>query len=68
MAYYHLAHSYWQKGQIDLAMKNFAKTYLLKTPRSAPAKQHLDNLYRSTHQNQLTGVENVIAKAQEELR
>jgi len=68
MAYYHLAHSYWQKGQIDLAMKNFAKTYLLKTPRSAPAKQHLDNLYRSTHQNQITGVERVIAKAQEELQ
>ena len=26
LAYYHLADSYWQKGQVDLAMKNFAKT------------------------------------------
>jgi Tetratricopeptide repeat len=68
LAYYNLAHSYWQKGQVDLAMKNFAKTYILKTPRSAAAKQHLDNLYRSTHQNTLTGVERVIAKAQEELK
>jgi predicted Zn-dependent protease len=68
LAYYHLAHSYWQKGQVDLAMKNFAKTYLLKTRLSSTAKQHLDNLYRSTHQNTLTGIERVIAKAQEELQ
>ena len=68
LAYYHLAHSYWQTGKIDLAMKNFAKAYLLKTRLSPTAKQHLDNLYKSSHQNSLVGIEHVIAKAQEELK
>lgn len=67
LAYYHLAHSYWQQGKVDIAMKNFAKTYLLKTKISPTAKQHLDNLYKTTHQNSLVGLERVIAKAQEEL-
>ena len=66
-AYYHLAHSYWQQGKVDIAMKNFAKAYLLKTRISPTAKQHLDNLYKSTHQNSLVGQERVIEKARQEL-
>jgi len=68
MAYYHLGHAYWQNNQIDLAMKNFAKAYLLGGPSSSAAKQYLDNLYKSTHQQQLTGIERVLGKAKEELR
>ncbi len=68
MAYYHLGHAYWQNNQIDLAMKNFAKAYLLGGSASSAAKQYLDNLYKSTHQQQLTGIERVINKAKEELR
>lgn len=67
IAYYYLAQSYWQQGKLDSAMKNFAKAYLLKGKVSAPAKQHLDNLYKSTHQNSLVGQERVIDKARQEL-
>jgi len=68
IAYYYLALSYWQLQKVDLAMKNFAKAYLLKGNTSKAAKQYLDNLYKSSHQNTLVGLERVIAKAQEELQ
>jgi len=68
IAFFHLAMSYWQQQKVDLAMKNFAKAYLLNGGTSRAAKQHLDNLYKSTHQNTLVGLERVIDKAKEELR
>ena len=68
MAYYKLAHAYWQQNRIDLAMKNFAKAYLLKGSSSRAARQYLDQLYKSTHQQSLVGVERVIDKAKEELK
>jgi tetratricopeptide (TPR) repeat protein len=67
IAFYHLGQSYWQQGKVDLAMKNFAKAYLLKGKTSAAAKQQLDNLYKSTHQQSLVGQERVIEKAKSEL-
>jgi len=67
-AYYYLGQAYWQQAKIDLAMKSFAKAFLLQGPTSAPSKQHLDNLYKTTHQNSLVGLERVIEKAKEELR
>ena len=67
IAFYHLGQSYWQQGKVDLAMKNFAKAYLLKGKTSAAAKQQLDNLYKSTHQQSLAGQERVIEKAKSEL-
>jgi tetratricopeptide (TPR) repeat protein len=68
MAYYKLAHAYWQQNRIDLAMKNFAKAYLLNGSSSRAARQYLDQLYKSTHQQSLVGVERVIDKAKEELK
>jgi tetratricopeptide (TPR) repeat protein len=68
MAYYHLAHSYWQQNKIDLAMKNFAKAYLLNGSSARAARQYLENLYKSTHQQTLTGLERVIDKARAELK
>lgn len=68
MAYYYLGLSYWQQKRVDIAMLNLAKAYLLRGKASAPAKQHLDNLYRSTHQNSLAGEDRVIAKAEDQLR
>ena len=68
MAYYKLAHSYWQQNRIDLAMKNFAKAYLLNGSSARAARQYLDQLYKSTHQQSLVGVERVIEKAKEELK
>ncbi len=67
-AYYKLAQSYWQQNRIDLAMKNFAKAYLLNGSTSHSARQYLDQLYKSTHQQSLVGVERVIEKAKEELK
>jgi tetratricopeptide (TPR) repeat protein len=67
IAYYFLAQSYWQQSKIDLAMKNFAKAYLIKGPVSAAAKQYLDNLYKTTHGNSLVGQDRVIEKARMEL-
>jgi len=68
MAYYKLAQSYWQQNRIDLAMKNFAKAYLLNGSSSRAARQYLDQLYKSTHQQSLVGIERVIEKAKEELK
>jgi len=68
IAFYRLGESYWRVQKIDLAMKNYAKAYLLKGKTSAAAKQQLDNLYKSTHQNTLVGQERVIEKAKSELQ
>jgi tetratricopeptide (TPR) repeat protein len=68
MAYYKLAQAYWQQNRIDLAMKNFAKAYLLNGSSSRAARQYLDQLYKSTHQQSLVGIERVIEKAKEELK
>ena len=68
IAYYQLAQSYWQQQKVDLAMKNFAKAYLLGGSVSSAAKQHLDNLYKSTHGNSLVGIDRVIDKAKSELQ
>jgi len=67
MAYYRMAESYWQRNDLGSAMLNFAKAYLLQGNVSKAAKQHLDNLWRTTHQQRLTGEEVVINKAKEEL-
>jgi len=67
-AYYFLGQSYWQTRKTDMAMKNFAKAFLLNGSTSVAAKQHLENLYKGTHGGSLTGLDRVIAKAQEELK
>jgi tetratricopeptide (TPR) repeat protein len=68
LAYYYMGLSYWQQNKVDMAMLDLAKAYLLGGPSAAAAKQHLDNLYRSTHQQRLVGQERVINKAKEELK
>jgi uncharacterized protein YifE (UPF0438 family) len=68
MAYYHLANSYWQRNDIAMAMLNFAKAYLLGGTTSRSAKQNLDNLYKTTHQQRLDGQERIISMAKEQLK
>jgi tetratricopeptide (TPR) repeat protein len=68
MVYYFLGMSYWQTNKIDVAMLDLAKAYLLGGPSAAPAKQHLDNLYKSSHANSLAGQERVINRAKEDLK
>ena len=67
IAYYQVAQAYWQQSKLDSAMKAFAKAYVLGGSVGTAAKQHLDNLYKSTHQNSLVGQERVIEKAKSEL-
>ncbi len=68
LAYYFLGQSYWQLRRMDLAMKNFAKAYLLNGSSAVAAKQHLDNLYKSMNNNSLAGLERVIERARAELK
>ncbi len=68
LVYYNLGLSYWQLNKIDLAMLNLAKAYVLNKSTSRAAKQHLDNLYKSTHQQSLAGEERIVARAQAELK
>jgi tetratricopeptide (TPR) repeat protein len=68
LAYYYLGLSYWQQNRIDIAMLNLAKAYLLKGNASASAKQHLDNLYKSTHGQSLVGQDKVLARAAQDLK
>jgi tetratricopeptide (TPR) repeat protein len=68
MAYYRMGEAYWQMNNIALAMLNFAKAYVLGGTVSKPAKQHLDNLYKTTHQQRLDGQERIINMAKEQLK
>ncbi len=67
-AYYNLGMTYWQLAKIDMAMLNLAKAYVMNKTTSRAAKQNLDNLYKSTHQQSLAGEERIIARAQAELK
>ncbi len=67
-AYYHLGLAHWQSGKSAPAMLNFAKAYVLKGSASTAARQYLEKLWKSSHRGSLTGVENVIKKAEEELK
>ncbi len=68
LAYYYLGMSYWQQNKVDMAMLDLAKAYLLGGPSSAAAKQYLDNLYKSTHQQSLVGQERIINRAKDDLK
>jgi tetratricopeptide (TPR) repeat protein len=68
LVYYNLGQSYWQLNKIDMAMLNLAKAYLLNGSTSRAAKGHLDNLYKTTHQQSLAGEDRIITRAQQELK
>ncbi len=67
-AYYHLGLAYWQSGKSAPAMLNFAKAYVLKGSSAAAARQNLEKLWKSSHRGSLTGINNVIQKAEQELK
>jgi hypothetical protein len=68
MAYYFLGMSYWQQNKLGLAMRNFAKAYLLKGAVAGPSKKYLDQLWSNSHRGSLKGLEVVIQQAQAELK
>jgi tetratricopeptide (TPR) repeat protein len=67
-AYYLLGVSYWQKNQLEPAMLNFAKAYLLRGSTSAAAKKYLDQLWSSGHRGSLAGVDRVLERARQDLK
>lgn len=67
-AYYHLGLAYWQSGKTAPAMLNFAKAYVIKGSVASAARQNLEKLWKSSHRGSLTGINNVIQKAEQELK
>jgi tetratricopeptide (TPR) repeat protein len=67
-AYYFLGMAYWQQNKLQPAMLNFAKAYVIKGSTSAAAKKYLDQLWGSSHRNSLAGMDQVIQRAQQELK
>jgi tetratricopeptide (TPR) repeat protein len=67
IAYYFLGMSYWQMGKADLAMLNFAKSFVLKGSTSQASKTYLDQLYKTGHANSLAGQERIIQRAKMDL-
>ncbi len=66
-AYYYIGHCQWKTGQIDAAMISFAAAELSKGDVSAKAKEYLEQLYKSIHNDTLIGIEKTYNKARKEL-
>ncbi len=67
-AYYFLGVSYWQMNKLEAAMLNFAKAYILNGTVASESKKHLEELWKSGHRGQLTGIERVVQRAQQDLK
>jgi tetratricopeptide (TPR) repeat protein len=68
VAYYYMGISYWQMNKLEPAMLNLAKAYVLKGSAAGEAKKYLEQLWRNSHRNSLTGIERVIQRAQQDLK
>ena len=62
-AYYYTGMGRWDQSQMDSAMNAFAKGSVLKdAPHAEHCRQHLETLYKSTHNDSLAGLEEFIAR------
>jgi tetratricopeptide (TPR) repeat protein len=53
----------WRQGQIDAAMKAFARGSRQRgAPHAKHCREHLEKLYKSTHNDSLAGIEEFIAQ------
>jgi len=66
-AYYYIGLCQWKEGKIEEAILSFAKAERLKGEFAAQAKEHLEKLYKSLHNNTLIGIDKVYQKADKEL-
>jgi tetratricopeptide (TPR) repeat protein len=62
--YYYIGMCQWEQGSVDDAILSFAIAELLKGEHQASAKKHCEDLYKSQHNNTLTGIERWYKKAQ----
>ena len=62
-AYYYTGMGRWDQSQMDSAMDAFAKGSVQKdAPHADHCRQHLETLYKSTHNDSLAGLEEFIAR------
>jgi hypothetical protein len=66
-AYYYIGYSQWQLGQIDEAIENFCKAAILKSEMQTQAKEHMEKLYKSIHNDTLIGIDKVWRRNEKEL-
>ena len=61
-ALYYIGMGRWRQGQIDAAMKSFGRGSKQRgAPHAKPCRKHLEDLYKSTHNDSLAGIEEFIA-------
>jgi hypothetical protein len=66
-SWYYIGLSEWRLSQIEEAMVSFAKAELLGGELQVEAKERLEKLYRSLHNNTTVGIDKVYKKAKEAL-
>ena len=53
----------WQQNRIDDAMKAFARgSVQRRAPHSKHCRKHLEQLYKSTHNDSLAGIEEFVER------
>jgi tetratricopeptide (TPR) repeat protein len=65
--YYWIGSIQWQQGDVDGAILSFAKAEYLGGELKAQATKHFEDLYKSQHNQTLTGIEKVRNKAKMEI-
>ena len=63
-AYYYIGMARWKQNRIDDAMTAFAKgAGQRRAPHARPCREHLETLYKSTHNDSLAGIEEFMSRA-----
>jgi tetratricopeptide (TPR) repeat protein len=65
--YYYIGYCQWQKDDVDSAIPSFAKAEYLDGGLKAKATENLEKLYKSQHNQTLTGIDKVRNKAKLEI-
>jgi tetratricopeptide (TPR) repeat protein len=66
-AWYYIGMAKWQNKDQKGAMEPFARAYVIGKSMSPKAKDNLDNLWKAEHNNNLDGLDAIIAKAKSDL-
>jgi len=62
-AYYYMGMGQWEQRQMDSAMEAFAKGSVQRdAPHAKLSRQYLETLYKSSHNDSLAGLEELIAR------
>jgi len=64
--FFYIGLSEWKVNKIDEAMLAFARAEKMGGPLASQAKEHLESLYKSIHNNMTIGIEKIYKKAVDE--